>query len=336
MDTSPPLISPALPYKDRRVGLIVFGVFQIFLGGVAAMFVPLLLVGAALTPAQAGAPMGLRQLGPAMLVYAGMALWFIWMGVGSCMTRRWARALTLIFSWSWLIVGLLGTMFFCFLLPEMEEQFNQMSQQAQPAGAAPVPGLAMVAIVVAVVAITVIYILLPLSLVLFYRSRHVKATCEARCPESSWTDAVPLPLLALALWQGFSACWFLAMPIIYNGALPIFGRILTGPSGAVFCFVLAAFLGWCAWGTFSRRITAWWATVVLLVLAAISNTVTFSTIELPVLYEAMGYAPAQIEQIMKYNFFTPSAMTLMGTVGLLPYVLLLLWVKRYFRPALPA
>ena len=42
-----------------------------------------------------------------------------------------------------------------------------------------------------------VFVLLPIAWVLFYRSRHVQATCEARDPVARWTDACPLPVLAL-------------------------------------------------------------------------------------------------------------------------------------------
>jgi len=43
----PPLVPPA--YKDRRTGLIVFGIFAIVIGAICALFVPLMIVGQVMT-----------------------------------------------------------------------------------------------------------------------------------------------------------------------------------------------------------------------------------------------------------------------------------------------
>jgi len=42
-----------------------------------------------------------------------------------------------------------------------------------------------------------LFIALPSALVLFYRSRHVKVTCELRDPVRRWIDICPLPSAAL-------------------------------------------------------------------------------------------------------------------------------------------
>jgi len=38
-----------------------------------------------------------------ILFYALLAVLFVWLGIGSIMARRWARALVLVSSWFWLV-----------------------------------------------------------------------------------------------------------------------------------------------------------------------------------------------------------------------------------------
>src|SRR5438034_406184 len=75
----------------------------------------------------------------------------------------------------------------------------------------------------------VIYVILPGAWVLFYRSRHVKATCESYDPMVRWTDHCPLPVLAVSLWLTFSALMMLVMAVVYKGILPMFGSFVAGP-----------------------------------------------------------------------------------------------------------
>jgi len=68
----------------------------------------------------------------------------------------------------------------------------------------------------------------------FYSSRHVKATCEARDPVPRWTDACPLPVLALCLWAWLCLPMMLFMPFSGHMVMPFFGMFLTGAPAAVF------------------------------------------------------------------------------------------------------
>ena len=54
--------------------------------------------------------------------------------------------------------------------------------------------------VIALLFLGVFFVILPAVWIFFYKSRQVKATCEARDPVARWTDACPLPVLALCLW----------------------------------------------------------------------------------------------------------------------------------------
>ena len=78
----------------------------------------------------------------------------------------------------------------------------------------------------------VIYVIIPGALVLFYRSPHVKATCEARDPVVRWTDACPLPVLAVSLMLGLGAAWMPVMIVASRSVVPCFGCYLSGAPAA--------------------------------------------------------------------------------------------------------
>src|SRR6202008_743115 len=97
-----PVAEPAtLP--DRSTGLVVFGVFQIILGLMAALMVPFAALGAFMSRlAPGGGTMRPGQFVSGTAVYAFAAAVLLCLGIGSVQMRRWAHALTLGLSWYWL------------------------------------------------------------------------------------------------------------------------------------------------------------------------------------------------------------------------------------------
>ena len=87
-------------FKDRKLGLVFFGVIQIAQGALFALLVLFGLVAPmAFTPTgQTGVP----PAGPvlsSLTIFAPLAVAFVWLGIGSILARRWARALSLITAW---------------------------------------------------------------------------------------------------------------------------------------------------------------------------------------------------------------------------------------------
>lgn len=310
-------------FKDRKTGLVVFGILEILIGAVSALMVPFMLVSVIMSTAlghPTATPMSIRMMIPGILVYILGAVWFIWMGIGSIRTRRWARALMLVSSWIWLITGIIGLVFWFLVMPDM---YGQMARDGQMTRE-------MVIIVKSVTALflTVIYIVLPGIFVLFYRSRNVKATCDSRDTQVRWTDKCPLPVLALSLMFGAGALSMLFMPF-YSCVVPFFGCLLSGAKGAVIVLVFAVLLGYVAWGTYKLRMPAWWAAFVLTALGGISGIITFSRVSMMELYERMDF-PVQQMEIMQHGMpgnFSMVLYTGLWVAGFLGY---LLYTRRFF------
>ena len=302
---SPPPPPPAAAFRNRRVGLIVFGIALILAGAVCALFVPLVLLGGFMAQAS-GAGAEWRMLVPSLTLYALLAVAFVWIGVGSLAARRWARALALILSWVWLLTGVITVGMMALLFPMMSEMLAGAAAAGAASkgrGVAPMPdeGMAAVILVITLAVMAVIFVIVPGVLVLFYRSPHVRATCEAFDPRPSWTDACPLPVLGLSLSLAFMAIFSLPSIIAYGGMVPMFGTVLTGFTGIAVTGALAGLWGWCAWATWRMRIAGWWAAFLSTVLMTLSGAVTFATVDLIEIYRRAGFPEEQMQVLEDFR-----------------------------------
>lgn len=174
------------------------------------------------------------------------------------------------------------------------------------------------------------YLIIPGTLFLFYRSPHVKRTCEAKDPRERWTDRCPLPVLALSLFAAFGAGMIL-MILPFVRAFPVFGLIATGLSGVVLMVAYAGTMLYIAWGLYRLRIGAWRLYLVLLVVVTLSGLATVWNGDMQELYTKMGFEPGmanragELAQRIKW----------MGMVWCLPWLGWALYVRRYFAKPPP-
>lgn len=318
----------SLDYRDRKTGLVVFGILEIILGGICALAVPMMLFSIILSTTMnksSDMPMNIGMMIPGMLFYILSAVWFIWMGIGSIKARRWARALILISSWIWLICGIVGLIAMLVFLPTIYDQIAQKGQI--PKEMVTIMQYAMFGF------IAIVYIIIPGVLVLFYGSRNVKATCEFRDPQVRWTDKCPLPVLAMSLMFGFGAGSMVLMGF-YGWVVPFFGYILSGIAGAGIALVSMVLLGYIAWGTYKLDIKAWWCAVLMTIAWAISTGITFSRVSLWDFYAKMNFPEQQLE-IMK-QFIMPQYSTIAFFFGvwIVAFLGYLLYTRRYFAGSL--
>jgi len=322
-----PYAPPA--YKNRKTGLTVFGIALIALGGLCLLFVPLTALGQ-LVAAKTTGQSNLRMMLPSLLMYGVLGVLFFTLGIGSIKGRRWARAVTLVLSWAWLVTGVISILMFIWIGPAFLKAVSETQGEPLP------PAARTIMMVVAIGFMGVFLVLVPGLLLLFYGSSHVKATVEAMDPQPRWTDACPLPVLAVSLLAAFGAVTLLTMPVAYNGTIPLFGAILSGFAGSILWLVLAALLGYAAWNIYHLRVTGWWIVVCMLVALTISNVITFSRIDLMALYRTMGYPEEQLELLEKVNIFTPAQIVGWSVVWVVPILGYLIFIKKHFRRAIAA
>lgn len=310
---------------NRRGGLIFFGMVEILIGLVCAALVPLTVLGIVMNARSMGRPLTwieLRSAVPGALAYGLLALFFVWVGIGSILARRWARALMLVMSWLWLLLGAIVMGFMVFFL-------RKTFVEAAQAGTMPPQAQVVMTVVVAVLGF--IYIFLPALFVLFYKSRHVRATCERTDVRTRWTDRCPLPVLAVSLVLVFSGI-NVATSAVY-GVLPCGGRLLTGAPAmaglaavALVCLVLAV-------PVYRLKCAGWWGTVALVVASAASTAVTFLRVDLLELYEKMGIATegAQQEALKQVGMLDGRTIAVWTAVSAAATIVYLLGVHRFFR-----
>lgn len=312
-------------FKDRKTGLVIFGIIHIIIGALCALFMFFSIVGViAVRTLGEGAvqTMSIGQLMLVVLLYLLLAVWFVWMGVGSILARKWARALILITSWLWLISGVIGLIFILLLMPDIfgpmamgEEMPNEMAVVVQ---------------LILMGFMAIILIIIPGAFVLFYSSRHVKATCARRDPQVRWTDKAPLSVITLSSIWG---CTAISMPLLgfYRWTIPFFGVVLSGITGAVVVLIYALLFAYAAWGTYKLQIKAWWCGVILMVTSAVSMGITLSRMSLVELYEQMNMPKESLEMMKELGMFQDSTYLLVWGIGFVGFVGFLIYTKRYFK-----
>ena len=315
----PPVNSSVGPYRDRRTALLIAGVLEILLGVGAWLIVGLMIFAASMVTAQGAGSKG--SMIPGIAVYGIAGLVFVMLGVGSIRASRWARALWLVVSSFWLIGGVLAAAVVALLM-------------------ASVAGVESILLIAILSFFAVFMIGLPASLLAFYRSPHVKATCEAAAPEPCWTDGCPLPVLGAALWFASMTLTLPWMGWLYGGLYPFFGHFVRGAAGHGLWMVSGLLSGIATYGIYRRIHTLWLLGLVLVLGQGISATVTYAVVDPKELFAAMGIEGAALEQIERMGMIRPSYMIGSVAAAILPMVGLLLWAracfpKRSTEPAIP-
>jgi MFS family permease len=315
-------------YHDRKAGLIVFGILTMLTGCVMALLVPLIIWAQFVAAETTHVPVNSRAMIPAAIFCGLFSVTFIWLGIGSILTRRWARALLLISSWTWLTIGIVSMAYLAFLLPQIMAVLDSNVRSSQTR--APKELMTFVMIAQGIFSL-IIYVILPGIWVLFYRSKNVRITCEVRDPVPRWTDHCPLPVLAVSIWAALGAVTMLLFPFLYGGVLPFFGVFLSGISGTAVGLVIAGLWGYSAWALYRLERTGWWIFLVGMCLLSLSAFVTYWRHDLSEMYRLMGYPEQQIAQLQQFNaVFKGQTLAWSTVIFIVPCVGYLLYVRRFF------
>lgn len=308
------------------------GIVQIICGGFAALAIPFVLLGALLARKTTGVALPAGTYMMTIVSYTFTAAVLITLGVGSIQARRWARALSLVLSWVWLLGGISITVVITAILPASFMEGFRRAASLNPS--APPPPTIFIAVILTlmIVFFAVFLVVLPLGLVLFYSRKDVEETCKRRDPVERWTDRCPLPVLAVSLLFACASPYHL-LSSFTAPLVPFFGHYLTGVPGAVGCLVLFALDAFLALSFFRLRLTGWWVAVAALILRSISAAITNFRGNLLQAYSKMGWGQSQLEAMGSNPVFR-SGMILWWSFGFtvlfLGYVI---WLRRYFPSA---
>ena len=312
-------------FKDRKTGLVIFGIFHIIIGFFCALGIPLMIFGmmvASTLDKSTSPPVSGGQMILVVSLYLLLAVWFVWMGIGSILARKWARALILITSWLWLICGVIGFIAILLFMPALF---------STPAAGEEIPREAAVIAQAMVMVFSVfVFIVMPGAFVLFYGSRHVKATCEQKDPRKRWTDKAPLPVITLSSILG---CMAISMPLMgfYRWTTHFFGVVLSGIPGAAIVLMYAILFAYAAWGTYKLQVNAWWCGFLSTFALAVSMVITFSRVSLGEFYEKMGVPQERLEIIQRFDLFHDPRVLILGGLGIIGFLGFMIYTKRYFK-----
>jgi hypothetical protein len=310
--------TPVQTYKDRRAGLVVFGILQIALGLLAALMPLFMVVGVLAGNAAARGAAPARVMAPVAMLYLAGAVTLIVLGIGSIRARRWARAIILALSWMWLILGGATCIGFGAMLPHMFDALPQEQASAKP-------------IVIGCVSVFLglFFVVLPLVFVLFYRGPNVRATVEAVDAVPRWTDGLPLPLLIFAFWMLSGAVSMLFFGPMYT-AFPVGPWMLRGVSALALMLTIAGVTLFIGLGSLKRMRAAWWTALVLLVVGVAYAAIFMRKIDVSAWYKAMSMSidPRQLE--MMQSMYSSPFFYLSMAVMWAAYLGFLIYLRRYF------
>ena len=309
------------PYRDRSGLLIFFGIVELLLAVVCLLLGTLCLafVAGALPGAAAAPQTQTMAMWMNVLVYFAAGAFLVTMGIGTIRAKRWARALMLLTSWPVFATFLLGGIALALVTPKIIAALPKE------------PGKPDVGPVVWVF-LTVLYLVLtaiPLSFILFYSGRNVRATFAARDPGRSWVDGRPLPIVgfagALALYGQFSLLG------LARQSFGVFGVLLKGGPAVVAMVLNGLLCLWLAWQIFRMTRNGWWANLAYAILLHLSGWVTFRVVGMERMVEAAGVQAAEAQKAGVLEFAGQFATWIMPA-SLILWVLTLLWLRRFYPP----
>ncbi len=317
-------------YRSRTTGLIIFGILEVGLGALCLLLAAITFLGGLVAAHAAADGLQLRALAPALGIYVVVGVGAIWLGIGSVLARRWARALWVCLSGGGLVMGLISLPLGALVAANLPRQLAASGQPKLP------PAALLVAQIAVAGVMAVFYVIIPGAIFLFYRSPHVRRTCEVQDPVERWTDRCPLPVLCLSLFAALGGLCLLTL-LGFGGFFPLFGTYVTGVAGgALILLAGGAMLGF-AWGLYRLRVGAWWGLLALMVVLSVSGTLTIWRTDFGELYARMGFDRQTVAVAAEFGRTgLADAVRWMAPVWGLPWIVWLLCVRRHFRSEAPS
>jgi hypothetical protein len=315
-----PAAAPPLPPKARHPWIILCGVVELLMGAFCALLSALMMFAVLFAdrlPTSGKAPPSRPAMVAALLMFGLGALFFVTVGIGTMLRRRWARLVMLVVSPLWLALGVLVSIVFVMIMPMVLEAVRKQQEAAS--------GRAMGAFLGIMAGINLfLYILLPGGFLFFYSRKSVKAAFHETAPGPPRRAGRPLPVLILSVWMAICAVTTLFSLVF--GSQVIFGQVLRGFPAALLTVLAAGIYAWLARGLYRMRKAAWLGSVVITLVLAVSAFVTQLRVPLPKLLELVHQElpPGVTIQAIQGWFWVILAMqgVFLGFV---------LFVGRYFR-----
>ena len=320
-------------FRDRSTGLMIFGIVQIILALFAALMIPLVALGAFMSRLAPGGSMRPGQFVSAVLTYSFMAASLLALGIGSVQKKRWGRALTLVTSWYWLIMGILITILLTAMLPVVMRTAMAQARQNTPGPELPT-GMMAVILTFIIVFAAFFLVLVPAAFVIFYSRRDVAETVRLHDPIERWTDRAPLPVLAASVAMLTGSMYMLLVGLT-TPLFPFFGRYLTGMPAAACFLVLAAIDVYIAFALFRLQPAGWWLAVLVAPVRIVSMILTYRRADLMQAYSRVGMSDAQLKMLNANPMFRGHIILWWSLISAILFFGYIVWLKRYFKTSAP-
>ncbi|MBN2556752.1 MAG: hypothetical protein JXA97_12500 [Anaerolineales bacterium] len=197
------------------------------------------------------------SLAAQIMGYYFIAAVLIPFGFGTLTLKRWARHLGLALVQFWMIGGLpLIAAFFVVLVGSKELAW---------------PFLLLVGILLAAS-----YLALPWLAVRFYNHPGTILSFSASGAKLSWLESIPIPVLGLG-FVDFLFILILHAQIFFNGIFPLIVSWITGLDGILLIDAAIISLVALLWGLLTRKLWAWWGTLIYFSLMTVSYLTTLAT-----------------------------------------------------------
>ncbi len=246
--------------------------------------------------------------------YYLLAMILVPLGYGHLRLYRWVRRISLTLLYDWLVLGLPLSILVLGIL---------LSSKDLPTSALPF----------LVLGFLLLYPVAPLLLIAFYRSQPAIETFAQQSRGHDWTAPTPQRILVIGSLMIFFIL-ALHVPILFNGIFPLFGRYLFGLGAILFLDVAVIALIFLTWGTFRRKLWAWWGALIYLALMFSSATITFLTVDPMAIFRGMKLTGLEWEVVQE----VPLEGYHLAFLFVLPLILtffLVLTSRMYFGPVPP-
>jgi hypothetical protein len=316
--------APSQKFADRSFRLKAAGAICAFLGAGSFLMAllsifPLVFAKIAEGQAAIASP---KMIAPAVGLYTFIGIFFLIAGIGTIRLRRWARNLMIVVAWGWLVIGVLSMVGWVLFLPRFTAILEDVNNS---------PGAVRIAVIFVSAMMFVLYVLIPAVLVLLYRGRDARLTCEHYNSELSWTDRCPLQVLGVSVTLACGALSLLTT-VAYGCIVPFFGILLHGVAGFIVVLAVMLILSWLTVETYRMRMRGWWGTVLFSVLGAFSVAVTFFFVDMREYYRLMDIPDSQMEMLARYDIMAePMVWVGMTAVFLFAWLGYLVYVRKYFK-----
>ncbi len=253
----------------------------------------------------------------------GTAALLIWLGIGSMGCRRWAR--DILYATGWALVGITAITILTWPFYGLPGLQASLAAPA-PGGAPAMPqGSTLIIMIVGLVFGLGMYLAPAAFLIVIYGMRNVRFTVQQRQKKPSWTDGIPVVVLAGWTLFAYSAVTMLVSGFGYSEMLVAMGLFPNTTLAFIANVVGAVVIGAAAWLMLQLKPWAWWVLLILTLAGYLVGGYAASSIDYVSYYRSIEAYPEEVLQDLNAamsgaRLWIPVVLTGLLTFGYLVYI----------------